>query len=71
MKVHLALLLLCGGYHDVVEASSRSIDSAYDTNKGVFSPQGKLVQLDYIEVRAISAKPEVSCALARSFRGKT
>lgn len=32
---------------------SRSVESAYDTNKGVFSPQGRLVQLDYVEVCAV------------------
>ncbi|CAM9873517.1 unnamed protein product, partial [Scytosiphon promiscuus] len=32
-----------------VEGSSRSAESAYDSNKGVFSPQGRLVQLDYVE----------------------
>lgn len=29
---------------------SRSVESAYDSNKNVFSPQGRLVQLDYVEV---------------------
>lgn len=44
----LLLLLLCD--QDVAEGSSRSVESAYDSNKGVFSPQGRLVQLDYVEV---------------------
>lgn len=43
----VGLLLFDGHY---VEGSSRSVESAYDTNKGVFSPQGRLVQLDYVEV---------------------
>lgn len=53
----LLLLLLVWWWSDLhdgfvlVEASARSsLESAYDTNKGVFSPQGRLVQLDYVEV---------------------
>lgn len=51
MKAQLVILLLWGGRHCHVYGSYKSIDSAYDTNKSVFSPQGKLIQLDYIEVR--------------------
>lgn len=47
----LAVALLLGSQH--VEGS-RSVESAYDSNKGVFSPQGRLVQLDYVEVRVES-----------------
>lgn len=50
----LVLFMLTGQqicFVRVVEASSRSVDSTYDTSKGVFSPQGRLIQMDYIEVR--------------------
>lgn len=42
--------------------------SAYDTNKGVFSPQGRLVQLDYVEVCAVMARcvGADSCCMQRS-----
>ena len=45
-----ALLFCLASHRQLGDASSRSVDSAYDTNKGVFSPQGRLVQLDYVEV---------------------
>lgn len=53
MRISLAIVLLLWAKHQQhgVEASSRSVESAYDTNKSVFSPQGRLVQLDYVEVR--------------------
>lgn len=53
MRISLAIVLLLLAKHQQhgVEASSRSVESAYDTNKSVFSPQGRLVQLDYVEVR--------------------
>lgn len=47
MAVASAAALQMLGSH--VEGS-RSVETAYDTNKGVFSPQGRLVQLDYVEV---------------------
>lgn len=50
MKVSLVPLLLWVSCCCYVQASSKFIESVYDTNKGVFSPQGKLVQLEYIEV---------------------
>lgn len=49
LLLQLLLLLLCYNQH-VAEGSSRSVESAYDSNKGVFSPHGRLVQLDYVEV---------------------
>ncbi|CAM9582309.1 unnamed protein product [Ectocarpus sp. 6 AP-2014] len=48
LLLQLLLLLLCYNQHGA-EGSSRSVESAYDSNKGVFSPQGRLVQLDYVE----------------------
>lgn len=68
LRISLVLVLLPWGKHQqhVAEASSRSVESAYDTNKGVFSPQGRLVQLDYVEVRlALWAWCEVNETAAR------
>ncbi|CAM9848922.1 unnamed protein product, partial [Ectocarpus sp. 12 AP-2014] len=48
LLLQLLLFLLCYNQH-VAEGSSRSVESSYDSNKGVFSPQGRLVQLDYVE----------------------
>ncbi len=46
---------------------SRSVESAYDSNKNVFSPQGRLVQLDYVEV---CAGPVHSCTWPRKAVGR-
>lgn len=53
----LALCLRIGeDHHHGVEASSWSVDSYFDTDIGVFSPSGRLVQLDYIEVKLPSVR---------------
>lgn len=52
----VALCVLAGQKRQgVVEASSRSVDSGFDTNIGVFSPSGRLLQLDYVEVGGLIA----------------
>lgn len=55
MRVALAVVAAAAGALQLLNSrveGSRSVESAYDTNKGVFSPQGRLVQLDYVEVCA-------------------
>lgn len=47
----------------VVEASSRSVESGFDTNIGVFSPSGRLLQLDYVEVGLAISLVVVCCDL--------
>ena len=49
--VTATLILLLGCDHQVMGAMyPRSSDSAFDANKGVFSSQGRLLQLDFVEV---------------------
>lgn len=75
MRVALAVVAAAAGALQLLNSrveGSRSVESAYDTNKGVFSPQGRLVQLDYVEVCAgttVFYVGDGSCGVQRVVHG--
>lgn len=70
LPVAATLLLLLTCFHQVMGAMSpRSSDSAFDANKGVFSSQGRLLQLDFVEVGMVPWYRKVAAGLEGSWRG--
>lgn len=62
--VAATLLLLLACDRQVMGAMSpRFSDSAFDANKGVFSSQGRLLQLDFVEVGKVPWYGKVASGL--------